>query len=320
MVLRQVTILIIIILLSSCKKEDTISKEVLNMPINIKIERFDSIFAISKPIDLPKLKKDYPFLFSKRYPDSLWIHKMTDTLEQQLYEETLSAFSEFNDTKQELELFYKHLKYYFPESGTPRILTVVSDVDYRNKAIVTDSIVLIALDTYLGKDHKFYGNIPEYLRQNLDRKQLVSDLAAEYAKPYIYPIQNRTLLDEMIFFGKILYFKDVMLPLSPDTEKIGYTSDELEWAEANESEIWRYFVEKELLYSTDSQLTDRFINPAPFSKFYLELDSESPGRLGQYIGWQIVRSYMENNKVDLKKMLISNSEVIFNKSKYKPRK
>lgn len=320
MVLRRATIIIIIILLTGCKKEETVSKEVLSVPIDLKIERFDSIFAKSKPSDLPKLKKDYPFLFSKRYSDSLWIQKMTDTLEQQLYEETLSVFSEFNNTKQELKLFYKHLKYYFPESRMPRILTVVSDVDYRNKAIVTDSIVLIALDTYLGKDHRFYGNIPEYLRQNLDRKQLVSDLAGEYAKQYIYPMQNRTLLDEMIFFGKILYFKDVTLPLSSDTEKIGYTADELEWAKANESEIWRYFVEKELLYSTDSQLTDRFINPAPFSKFYLELDGESPGRLGQYIGWQIVRSYMENNNVDLKKMLISNSEIIFNKSKYKPRK
>ena len=82
-----------------------------------------------------------------------------------------------------------------------------------------------------------------------------------------------------------------------------------------------YFVEKELLYSTDSKLPSRFINPAPFSKFYLEdIDSESPGRLGRYIGWQIVRAYMEHNDVPLKDMLMTSPEEIFNNSKFKPRK
>jgi uncharacterized protein YjaZ len=67
-------------------------------------------------------------------------------------------------------------------------------------------------------------------------------------------------------------------------------------------------------------LASRFINPAPFSKFNLELDSESPGRLGQYMGWQIVRAYAENNDVSLQEILSMNAEDIFNNSKFKPRK
>ena len=118
----------------------------------------------------------------------------------------------------------------------------------------------------------------------------------------------------------MIYFKDKMIPFEPDAEKIGYTQDQLEWAISNESYIWRYFIEKELLYSTDNKLPGRFINPAPFTKFYLELDSESPGRLGQYIGWQIVRSYMEHNTIDLFDMLQKDANEIFNDSKFKPRK
>ena len=89
----------------------------------------------------------------------------------------------------------------------------------------------------------------------------------------------------------------------------------------NESDIWRYFVEREILFSTDTKLLARFINVAPFSKFYLEeIDAESPGRLGQFIGWQIVKSYMNENKVSLKEMLNTDPEEIFNNSKYKPKK
>ena len=125
----------------------------------------------------------------------------------------------------------------------------------------------------------------------------------------------------MIFYGKQLYFKDVVIPFKTEAERISYTQEQLDWARANESYIWRYFVERELLFSTDSKLPSRFINPAPFTKFYLEeIDSESPSRLGQYTGWQIVKSYMENNDISLRDMLQTSSEEIFNKSKFKPKK
>ena len=110
------------------------------------------------------------------------------------------------------------------------------------------------------------------------------------------------------------------MPLAEDSTKIGYTNDELFWANDNEFYIWQYFIENELLYSTDTKLVGRFIAPAPFSRFNLELDSESPGALGQYIGWKIVRSYMENNPSSLLQMLQMNAQTLFNKAKYKPKK
>ncbi len=113
----------------------------------------------------------------------------------------------------------------------------------------------------------------------------------------------------------------MVIPFKTDAEKIGYTQDQLDWAAANETEIWRYFVEKELLFSTDSKLPNRFINPAPFSKFYLEeIDTESPGQIGRYMGWQIVRAYMAHNEVSLKDMLQKEPTEIFNNSNFKPKK
>lgn len=317
---HSLVLIFLILAFQACKKTPSVSDAVKKVDVNVKIDRFDSVFAQASPDDLPKLKHDYPFLFSRKYPDSIWFQKMRDTLQQQLNAETEKAFSDFSQEKQDLVLFFKHLKYHFPNFRPPRIVTVVSNVDYRNKVIVTDSIMLLALDTYLGKNHRFYQGISKYISQNLSADQILPDVAAEYAKKYIYQPQRKTLLDEMIYYGKILYFKDIMLPLVPDADKMGYTQQQLEWAQANESEIWRYFIAREMLYDTDSSLPGRFINPAPFSKFYLELDNQSPGRLGQYIGWQIVRSYMKNNTVDLHKMLETSPDEIFKNSKFKPRK
>lgn len=314
-------LLCVVIFTVSCKKENALEGEIAKINTDVKIERFDQLFAKANADNLPELKTAYPFMFSEKYPDSFWLAKKSDTLQVQLFNEVDKTFSDFKTNEAEIESLFNHLKYYFPEFNPPRIITTTNDVDHRNRVIVTDTIALIALDSYLGSNHEFYGGIAKFLKGNLNKEHVVVDLTNEYGKKYTYHPGRKTLLDEMIYFGKLLYFKDVMLPFKSEAERIGYTKDELDWAITNESYIWRYFVSRELLFSTDAKLPSRFINPAPFSKFYLEeVDANSPGRLGQYLGWQIVRAYMKQNEVPLKDMLIKSTEDIFNNSKFKPRK
>ncbi|WP_311196052.1 hypothetical protein [Antarcticibacterium sp. 1MA-6-2] len=132
--------------------------------------------------------------------------------------------------------------------------------------------------------------------------------------------QSRMFLEHMIYYGKILYLKDLWLPEVDDSEKIGYTSEEIQWAKENEEQVWRYFVERELLFSNDTELQSRFLFPAPFSKFYLELDNETPAMLGHYIGCQMLRQYKDRTGADLQKILNAPAEEIFKQSNYKPRK
>ena len=288
--------------------------------MDLTIERFDRLFADATPSDLPGLKQNYPFLFPKMYADSVWINRMSDSIQKLQNKAVDSVFEDFSFTESEIINFYQHLKYYNKALKTPRLITVLSDVDYRNKVVVTDSIVLIALDTYLGTEHEFYTSFYNYIKQNLNKGQIVSDLATAYAERLIYQPKRATFLEEMIYFWKQLYLKDVLIPFKEDHEKIGYYPEQYEWAQDNEFYIWQYFVEKELLYETDRKLLTRFILPAPFSRFNLELDSESPGRLGQYIGWQIVKSYMENNNTSLQQLLQMQATEIFNNAKFKPKK
>ena len=303
----------------SCKKDKQIDDAILNMEVDVKVERFDTKFGQAKPQNLAQLKTDYPFMFSKRYTDEFWIERLNDTIQIELNEETQKVFPDLKNEEAEITLFYKHLKYNYPSTKIPRVITATSSVDYRNKVIVTDTIALISLDTYLGEKHFFYDGLQNYIKANMNREQMVVDLSNAYAEKLIFQPKRKTLLDEMIYYGKQLYFNDVMIPFKSDAQKIGYTEAQFDWAKVNEENVWKYFVERELLYSTDAKLPNQFINPAPFSKFYLEeVDADSPGKIGRFIGWQIVKAYMETTESSLTELLETDAETIFNASRYKP--
>ena len=318
--LKKIGVFLILLMCLSCNKNAQLEKEIEAISMDLKVERFDQAFMKITEKTLPFYKTAYPFLFPNHISDSVLLERTKDPIQKLIQKSVDSVFSDFQETEAEVIAFYKHLKYYNPSLKKPRVITVFSDVDYRNKVIVTDSIVLISIDNYLGTDHEFYESFYNYIRKNLKRDQIVMDLADAYATRLINQPRRKTFLEELIYHGKKLYLKDLWVPLAEDSTKIGYTNDELLWAKDNEFYIWQYFIENELLYSTDTKLVGRFIAPAPFSRFNLELDSESPGALGQYIGWQIVRSYMENNPSSLLQMLQMNAQTLFNKAKYKPKK
>ena len=316
---KIIYVAVLMITLVSCDKKSEVEKEVDAIPIQLKTERFDKVFFETPPKDLNKIKKEFPFFFPPGNDDSVWLNKMQDPLWRELYSEVQKKYSNFEPIQNELQTLFKHIKYYFPQTKTPKIITVISEMDYNNKVIYADSLVIISLELYLGKEHKFY-QFPKYLKQNFEQRQILPDVVSSFSASKIDPTIDKNLLSQMIYFGKQLYLKDLFLPDYIDADKMGYTPEQIKWCEENESYMWRYFIENEMLYSDDQKLNNRFINPAPFSKFYLEIDNESPGRVGAWIGWQIVRSYMKNNEITLPQLLKTNAKEIFEKSKYKPKK
>ena len=318
--LKKFQLLIVLLLCLSCAEDDEREKEIAEIPVEVEITRFDQIFAEADPADLPKLKRQFPFLFPAQFPDSVWVEKMNDSIQLEIEEEVTSEFPDLSETRQELRSLFQHVKYYFPNADIPQVITLTSEVDYRNKVIWQDDLLLISLDTYLGQDHHFYTGIQEYIKKNFEQEQIISDAADAFAENVIPQPESRRFLAHLVYYGKILYVNDLLIPFKTDAQKIGYTPKELEWVTANEEQIWRYFVEREMLYESDTELLSRFLYPGPFSKFYLELDAESPAKVGQYIGWQMVRQYMNRKEVSIAELLETDAETIFNQSNYKPRK
>ncbi|HEU4497115.1 MAG TPA: gliding motility lipoprotein GldB [Flavobacterium sp.] len=319
--MKRITVLLFLILFfTSCKKDNRIEEEIKQMPLKLKVERFDKIFYESKPEDLGQIKNQYPYFFPPGNEDSVWTNKMKRPLLLQVHDEVQKKFGDFSAEAAELEDLFRHIKYYFPETKIPKVVTLISEVDTQSRVIYADTLLIISLDVYLGRDHEFYEGFPEYQRRNFEKSQIAPDIVSDFSLRKIAPPADKTLLSQLIYYGKDLYMKDLLLPDLPDAQKIGYTPEQIKWCQENEGYMWRYLIDEKLLYDSDPKLAGRFIDPAPFSKFYLEIDNESPGQVGKWIGWQIVRSYMQNNEASLKQLLQADAREIFNNSKYKPKK
>lgn len=308
--------------LSGCgQKRSEIEKQVSQVPVQIEILRFDKEFYEAADSDLPSIRQKYPYLFPKNIADEVWLQKKNDTLFAELYDEVQKKYSDLGSLPNDLEQFFKHVKYYYPEeTENKKVITVISEVDVSAKAIYADSLAIISLDTYLGRNHRFYKGFPDYLRGTFDSNQILPNLAESFLLQKTRPSADRTFLGGMIQQGKLLYAKETLLPLVKEEDIMGYTKEQLDWCYNNEAQMWRYFIDNKSLFDTDNKLNTRFLEPAPFSKFYLEIDSESPGRTGAWIGWQIVRSFMKNNNVTLQELFEKEAKELFEQSKYKPRK
>jgi gliding motility-associated lipoprotein GldB len=304
-----------------CNNTNSKELEILSMSLDLSIDRFDRKFHLSEADDITELKTTYPFLFPKKFNDSVWIKRQKDSLQLLLLENVEEKFPSMATLEDDLEYLFKHLKYYFPKTQIPKVIGVINNVDYQSKTIYADSLLLVSLDTYLGSDHYLYEGIPQYVRQEMDIKFLASHVASKFAASKTPPTTDRTLLSQMIYYGKQIYFKEWVLPQSSGAQKMGYTDKQFQWAIDNEMYMWQYFIQKQLLYNTDPSLTQRFIEPAPFSKFYLEIDNESPGQVGVWIGWQIIKSYMVRYPdTEISALLNLPAQALFSKSNYKPKR
>ena len=303
----------------SCKKEIAKKVDVSNIKVAVSVNRFEQKFYEADETRLPALKNEFPYLFPTQN-DSIWLNKMKDKEERELYNKSQEIFGGFENEKVQIEDLFKHVKYYHPNFEAPKIITLITNLDYQNKIVYADSLLFVSLDMYLGKNSEVYQDFPVYLSQNFDKSQLIVDMAGAISERYFTANKSRQFLDMVIGAGKRMYMIDSYLPTVSDAQKIGYSETEYAWAMDNETQIWKYFIENKVLYSTDSKLVDRFMAVAPFSKFYIDIDKDSPGRIGVWLGWQIVRSYMNNNEVTLQQLLQTDAEEIFKKSKYKPKK
>lgn len=309
-----------ILLFTSCENEEKKLVDVSHINVDFSVKRFDIDFYNATQQTLPNLKKEYRLLFPVQTPDSIWISKMNDKDEQELFGETQKVYADFSSIKNQIENTFQHIKYYNPAFKVPNIITLLTNIDYNNRIVYADHLLLISLDAYLGKEHPFYGSYPKYIKQNNHKEHIVVDVANTIIARQIQPVKDQRFISKIIQEGKKGYLRDLYLPLISEKEKWGYTAKKLAWAKANEEQIWKYFIENQLLYSSNMELDKRFIDEGPFSKFYLSQDNLSPSRIGPWIGTQIVHAYMKNNNVSFQELLQIEASELFKNSKYKPKR
>ena len=296
----------------------------------IKIKRYEkALFEIDHnnfKSELKDISEEYKFFLGSDLdnPQNLiQIHNyVSDPKLIDLYKKTMQKYPNLNNLEEELTSVFKYFKYYFPEKPIPYFYSYISGLQYEYPVQRADTVFIISLDVYLGADFSPYKQIglPKYKINQMESSYIANDCVKTIVKTeFITKNNSRTLLDEMIRSGKILYFQDALQPTTPDSIKIAYPQNKLDWCYENEGRLWAFLIKNNLLYSPDFKKTNKFMQDGPFTSGF---SNASPSRLGSWIGWQILRSFMENNpEISLKEMLeINNSQNILLKSKYKPKK
>ncbi len=238
----------------------------------------------------------------------------------EIYRNSENIFHDFTPFDEQLTDAFRHYKYFFPTRPVPRVYTFISGFNYA--VVAADSSLGAGLDMYLGADAKYYSSLqlPRYKMIKMRKEYLVADcmkgwIQSEWEED---PAQS-DLLSRMIYHGKVLYCMSALMPGEEDSIKTGYSSSQLKWCNANEKNTWSFFIDQKLLFSNDQNQVAKFINDGPSTNGF---PKESPGAIGQWMGWKIVTAYMKNNtSVTLEQLMnTADSKRILNDSKYKPGK
>ncbi len=333
--MKKELILCFIIFTFTCKSKKNIP-DVSSIKINLKIERFEKdFFSIdtnkiaasldSLNIKYPSFLKDYLYNILGAIPQPDSVVKYIGFFKkdyQNIYMASQQKIPAFEIYQKQIEKGFQFLKYYFPNYKTPQaIITFIGPLDGTANAI-TASGVAIGLQSYLGKDFPAYQSQyisdiypayksrrfePEYISVNC-MKGIVEDM-------YPYKATGRPLIEQMVETGKRLFVLDALLPEAADSLKTGYTEKQLDGCFSNEKDIWSFFIENNLLYETETNLIGVYVNDGPNTP---DLGPASPGFVGQFIGWQIVKKWMDKNKnVSLTELMNKNPKALFEESKYK---
>lgn len=329
-------LLLIVSALTSCKKNHY-KVNTASVKVKVEIKRLEKDLFTVNPNELitkvPLLKQKYngvlQFFSSviktgdindKSFGDQL-VSFCTDKQNNDVYAETMKVYPDVVEIETGLQEALRHYLYYFPEGKVPAVFTCITG--FNSSIITADSVLGIGLDRYLGADCKYYPQLEiyRYLAVRMTPENIVPDcmfgLGAHLWDFSTLNYKNDNVLSEIIHNGKLKYFEKSMLPEASDKLIFGFTSDQLKFCRKNESQMWQYLVEHDLLFNSEQFTIRKLTGEAPFTTYFT---SESPGRAAVWLGFRIVESYMMKNRDVNLGDLMKNIDVqsILEGAKYSP--
>jgi hypothetical protein len=321
-------------------QNDTQRRIELKEKVDVKIQRFDNELFAVKPdqadAELEKLYVKYgPFYLSyardvlnmpPNPQDSLYIAPMKMLLAYkpmvELHRSVDSMFHDMSAVETDLGNAMGIYKQEFQGAKIPAFVTFVSEFGYAN--ITYDQMICIGLDMYMNKrfaDYYRAYEFPEFMIRKLSPEYIVPNAVKSLAIQQ-YESQSSTdkrFLATMLVEGKVRYFMKALLPDVHDSIIMGYTQQQLQWAQENNSQIWTHMIEKKLLYMNEPSQFMRYFNDGPFTSAD-GVPPESSPMIGTWTGLQIIRKYMDENPSVTLRQLMEEKDFgkILKLSKYRP--
>ncbi len=324
-----------LLIVGSCSKKNRLDINISAVSIDIEVKRLDKELFELDPGNVeekvPGLIEKYGEFFElynarvinlgDPYDSAYSEHLtgfITDYTMNKVYGKVMEVYPNVDGIQTEIEQAFKRYKYYFPNKKIPALYTYIGG--FNQSIVIADSILGIGIDKYLGKDCEFYDRLgyAKYLQKNMNPGNVPTDVLRAWAlTEFEYNDSSDNLINNMIYHGKTYYFLDAVFPDTPDSLKIGFTSDQMRWCIKNENQMWNYLIDQKLIFSTDYMTINKHINPAPFTSGY---PNESPGRASVWLGWQIVKKYMDRNSgLTIKELMLDDDyQNILSESRYDP--
>jgi gliding motility-associated lipoprotein GldB len=329
----------IALIFASCGRNKKV--DVSNINVEVKVERFDRDFDAlrTKPMSAQAmyLQQKYGTFYQDFISRILQAGVTSDTTYFKTLHEVFKGKA-YTDLKHDVDAAYpnmdaqnasltqafKHIKYYYPQKRLPKVYAYLSG--FQAQTSIGDGYFAVGLDLFLGADSRFYPALtnafPHYLSRHFTPENITPRVVEGIAREDMFPEDdnNKSMLEKMVYNGKIMYFMDQILPETGDTTKIGYTSQQLKWCGDFKGKIWAYFLEENLLYETDYPKIQKYFTEAPFTPGLGEKNESAP-KLAVWTGWQIVREYMDKHpEVTLPQLMAEkDAQKILNQSKYRPK-
>jgi hypothetical protein len=260
--------------------------------------------------------------------DTSYYKNLRIVLNNKDYKDLKQAVTEKFPTleQREAELIdaFKHVRYYYPEQKIPRLISFFSG--FAVQTPVGNNYIGIGLDMFLGADSKFYPalrkSIPYYIARRFTPENITPRVMEAFIREDMFPEKDayRSRFSKIIYNGKIMYLMDAFMPDMPDSLKIGYTAEQMKWCENYEAGIWGYFLGHNLLYETDYMKIQKYLTEAPFTPGIGQMNNSSP-KLAVFIGWQIVKKYMdEHPELSVPQLMADDDyQKLLNRSGYRPK-
>jgi hypothetical protein len=333
--------LLLVAFLSSCNQcnhKTTIPKpDVADVKITLKITRFEKDFfsadAINPTKGIQQLQQKYPAFLPFYFQNIMGFGDIekdpqvsainfsvyrNDKYVKEVADTCLKVFEDFSLYQKQLTEAFQYFKHYFPKKNIPEIITFTGNFGW--SAVTFDTnIIGIGVDMYLGKKYKYYPSVyPQYLYEKFEPDYMAANAMDVWGSlQFKFEPKDNSLLAQFIANGIRLYYLDLMLPETADHLKITYNEKDIEWCKKNENQIWGYFVKNDLLYKNEVKNIKKFIGPAPNTS---GMPVESPGNIGAWVGWHIVRAYTAKKpNTTIEQLLLLSPQQILNESKYKPK-
>lgn len=238
--------------------------------------------------------------------DTLFPHLLSlflqDTVIREVYDTVATRYPELTAQEKDLSDAWAYYAYYFPEKVIPQVYAHISGF---NQSVIVDSAeVGISLDNYLG-DCVFYSMlavpVPMYARRKMTGEDMVRDIMTGWFNAeFVFRPQKNDFISGMIYQGKIVSLLRRVLPDYEFARVLGFSPEQLEWCENNESRIWSFLIENDFLFSTQQKLMLKYLNDAPYTS---GMPVESPGRAVVWSGWRIVEEYMKKTEITLPELM-----------------